>query len=413
MAREIEKLSALTIKHAKARGLLSDGGGLYLQISATGAKSWIYRYMRRGTPRTMGLGSLNTIGLADARTKAEECRRLLSEGIDPIQARLEQRAKVKQEATQAVTFKKCSEDYIAGKKIEWKNAKHTWQWSNSLEKYVYATIGDTAVQDIDTKLVLKVMEPIWQEITETATRIRERIETVLEWAKTRGYRTGDNPARWKGHLENFLANPAKIHKVEHYPALPYAEIGSFIAKLDENHPGNAAQALKFLILTVARTNEVVGAQWPEIDQGKGIWTIPANRMKMGKEHRVPLSQAALAILELMHRQHNFSSFVFPGQKKDGSMSNMALLMLLRRMGWQDITVHGFRSTFRDWAAEQTSYPYEVAEAALAHAARNKTEAAYFRSDLFEKRQKMMEDWAGYCLASRMKNLMVAGGAQRS
>jgi integrase len=371
----------------------ADGAGLYLQVTGDGgvnvSKSWIYRFKLRGRAREMGLGSLSTFGLAEARTKAAECRKLTYEGIDPIEARRAERAKVALDTAKSLTFKECTEQYIAAHRAGWRNAKHAAQWSTTVKTYAEPVIGALPVQDIDTALVMKIIEPLWSKKPETAARLRGRIEAVLDWAAARGYRQGENPARWRGHLDKLLPARAKVRKVKHHAALPYDELPEFITALRAQE-GVSARALEFLILTAARTGEVIGALPAEITDK--VWTVPAGRMKGSKEHRVPLPAPAVAIVEKMHKEHG-GTFLFPGGKSDKPLSNMAMLKLLERMGRADLTAHGFRSTFRDWAAERTSYPSEVVEMALAHAIDSKVEAAYRRGDLFEKRRQLMEEWA--------------------
>ena len=374
--------------------MYADGGGLYLQVSPTGTKSWIFRFTLDGREREMGLGPLPDVSLAEAREKAAECRRLKRDGLDPIEARKAERRQTQLQAAQAITFKDASDAYINAHKAGWRNAKHADQWRNTLKTYVYPVFGSLPVQGVDVGLVMKAIEPIWATKTETASRVRGRIEAILDWAAARGYRQGDNPARWRGHLENLLPNRSKVREIEHHAALPYADIGAFVAALQEQ-AGTAARALEFLILTAARTGEVIGARWEEIDVHGKLWMIPANRMKGRKAHRVPLSSPALTIIESTEKLRS-GDFVFPGGKRGEPLSNMAMLALLKRMGYDDLTAHGFRSTFRDWVAEQTSYPSELAEMALAHVISNKVEAAYRRGDLFEKRRNLMSDWARYC-----------------
>ena len=394
MAIELNKLNALAVKNAKERGYLADGGGLYLQISAGGSKSWVFRYRDGGRLREMGLGPTHTLSLADARDAALFCRKQRINGLDPIAACLTARAAARLEAARAVTFEQCAESYIESHKASWQNAKHAAQWGSTLKTYAYPVLGKVAVAGIDTGLVLKAVEPIWSTKSETASRLRQRIEAVLDWAKVRGYREGENPARWKGHLDHSLPSRAKVAKVEHHAALPYAEIGPFMTSL-QAQPGTAARALEFAILTAARTGEVLGAKWMEVDLDARMWTVPAERMKAKKEHRIPLSDRAIAIL-LSLKERSAADFVFPGGKVNKSLSGMALLMALRRMKRDDLTAHGFRSTFRDWAAEQTSFPREVCEHALAHSLPDKVEAAYRRGDLFDKRKGLMDAWGAYC-----------------
>jgi integrase len=394
MARTTGRLTALKVEKAKQPGMYADGGGLYLQVTAGGA-SWIYRYMLAGRAREMGLGPLALFGLAEARAKALDARRLRHEGIDPIEARRAMRAQARLDAAKAVTFMECAHGYITAHRAGWRNGKHAAQWEATLATYAGPVIGALPVPVIDTALVLKVLEPIWTTKPETAGRVRGRIESILDWAKVRGYRAGENPARWRGHLDKLLPARSKVRKIEHHAALPYAELPGFLVSLREQE-GAVARALEFSILMAARTAEVIGARWDEIDLLEKIWTVPAARMKAGREHRVPLSARALAILEEMQRHpHAEEGFVFPGGKLGRPLSNMAFLMLLRRLGRDDLTAHGFRSTFRDWAADRTNFPAEVAEMALAHAVSGKVEAAYRRGDLFEKRRRLMDAWAEF------------------
>jgi integrase len=394
MARTIGKLAALTVNQAQRRGYYSDGGGLYLQVGAAGAKSWVFRFKQAGKLREMGLGPLHTVGLAEARRRAHECRIARLDGRDPIEARRAERMKGKLDAARAITFRGCAERYIAAHRAGWRSPKSLKAWEGTLAADAYPVFGALPVQAIDTALVMKAIEPIWTAKPETASRVRGRIESILDWATARGYREGENPARWRGHLENLLPNKTKVRRVEHLAALPYPEIGLFMAEL-RRQESTAARALEFTILTMARTGEVIGARWDEINLSAKLWTIPAERMKAGKEHRVPLSDAALAIVEEMAASQS-GAFVFPGGKAGRPLSNMAFLMLLRRLGRDDLTVHGFRSSFRDWAAERTGFPAEVAEMALAHAVGDKVEAAYRRGDLFQKRRQLAEAWAKFC-----------------
>ena len=396
MGRTVEKLKALTVERiSKKPGLYGDGAGLCLRVTSKTARSWVLRYMLNGTAREMGLGSYPDISLAEARVAASEARKLKAQGKDPIAAREAVRAQERVEAARAVTFRYCASAYIAARKDGWKNAKHAAQWGATLETYAMPVIGELPVQSVDVGMVHRVLEPIWSSKTETASRVRGRIEAILDWATVREFRTGDNPARWKGHLENLFPARSKVQKVEHHPALPYAEMGAFMAALKAQE-GIGALAMQFTILTGARTGEVVSAKWSEIDFEAGVWTVPANRMKGGREHRVPLSKPALAILRKRHELRGKEAFVFSGARRGKAISNMAMLQTLRRMERADLTVHGFRSTFRNWAAEQTTFPREVAEAALAHVVGDKVEAAYRRGDLFEKRRKLMTAWATFC-----------------
>ena len=400
MARRLNRLTAVEVKGIDQKGMYHDGGGLYLQVSAAGTKSWIYRFTLDGRAREMGLGPLNTFSLAEARKRAAECRRMRHDGIDPIEARGAQRDQKRLEGARSMTFDVCAEAYIEAHKASWKNGKHAEQWRGSLRNYASPVFGSSPVQAIDLALVMKALEPIWQTKSETASRLRGRIELVLDWATVRGYRKGENPARWRSHLDKLLPTRAKIQKVKHYPALPYAEIGPFMEAL-RGQEGIAARALEFLILTAARTGEIIGARWDEVDLDERVWVIPEARMKAGREHRVPLSGAALAIVKQMNEIRE-SDFIFPGGKKGRPLSNMAMLAVLKRMCRDDLTAHGFRSTFRDWAAERTTFPREVVEMALAHTIENKVEAAYRRGDLFQKRRQLMEKWARFCLTTSVQ-----------
>jgi integrase len=396
MGWQFEKLSALAVSRAKTRGYLGDGGGLYLQVSASGAKSWVFRFKDHGRLREMGLGPLHTVGLADARKRAAVCRQMRLDGTDPIAVKKAGKLKAKLEAARAMTFQQCAEAYIDAHKAGWQNAKHAAQWSSTLKTYAYPVFGALPVQAVDVALIAKVLEPIWKTKTETASRLRGRIERVLDWATVRGYRQGDNPARWRGHIDQLLPARSKVQKVQHHAALPYAEIGQFMADLREQDT-TSALALEFLILTATRTAEVIGATWSEVDLDAAVWTIPAERMKAKKEHRIPLPKPVMTILKRLHK-HRTGEFVFMGARPGKPLSNMAPLMLLERLGRSDLTVHGFRSTFRDWCAERTNFPREVAEHALAHSLPDKVEAAYRRGDLFEKRRRLMDAWARYCSA---------------
>jgi integrase len=410
MARALHQLKVKQIESEKRPGRYADGGGLYLQVQrAVGArrvtKSWLFRYTLHGRAREMGLGPLHTVPLASstalvdgkrievrgARDLAADARRLLLAGIDPIEARKQSLASAQLLEEKSKPFRECAEAFIRAHRAGWRNAKHAWQWETTLETYCYPTLGNLPVSAIDTGLVLKVLEPIWHSKPETASRLRGRIEKILDWAKVRGYRTGSNPAHWRGHLDQTLPRRSKIQRTEHHAALPFDEAPAFM-KLLRGIEGTAARALEFIICTAARTGEVIGAKPSEYDLDQAVWTIPASRMKAGREHRVPLSAPALEIAKDMLKAGD--DFAFPG-RSSGGLSNMACLKLLERMGRDDITVHGFRSTFRDWASERTNFPREVIEMALAHAIGDKVEAAYRRGDLFEKRRKLMDAWATF------------------
>jgi integrase len=392
-SRVIGKLSTIEVARAQRRGLYGDGGGLFLQVSVTGTKAWIFRWKEDGRHHNMGLGPLHTVSLADARDKALECRKARLDGRDPIAERQAQRMALRIERAKAVTFAECATRYIAAHKAGWRNAKHAAQWTATLVTYAFPVFGDLPVQAVDLGLVLKAVEPIWTTKPETASRLRGRIESVLGWATTRGYRAGDNPARWKDHLANLLPARGKVARVEHHAALPYGEIAAFVAEL-RRQEGIAAKALEFTILTAARTGEVIGARWDEIDLAKRLWVVPGSRMKAGREHRVPLGSRALAILEELPKVNDF---VFPGARS-GGLGQMSLLQVLHRMGRADLTVHGFRSCFSDWCAERTAFPSELREMALAHAIGNKVEASYRRGDLFDKRRQLAEAWGRFCAA---------------
>ncbi|WP_417794487.1 tyrosine-type recombinase/integrase [Terasakiella pusilla] len=401
MAHKQKKLSAVAVRNMTKAGLFADGGGLYLQVTKSGAKTWIFRFMMAGRRRDMGLGPVHTVNLAEARDEALNCRQLIRQGIDPIEKRKTEQLSAKAEAVKTVTFRECAENYIKAHEPSWKNAKHIAQWTSTLTTYVYPTFGALPVTEVDTGLIMKVIEPIWATKTETASRVRGRIEAILDWATVRKFRSGENPARWKGHLDHLLPSKSKLQKEKHHSALPYDQISDFISSLHKQN-GISASALEFTILTAARTGEVIEAAWSEIDLENKVWTIPAERMKAGREHRVPLSETALNILQEM-AEIRTSNFVFPGNSKNRPLSNMAMLTVLRRMKRTDITVHGFRSTFRDWAAEQTNFPREVAEMALAHTIESKVEAAYRRGDLFEKRRSLMQEWEEQCSPNGLQN----------
>ena len=404
MGHAIERLKALAVeKLARKPGMYCDGGGLWLRVSSPTARSWVFRYMLDRAPHEMGIGKYPEITLADARGRAAEARRLKAHGKDPLAERVAVRAALRADAAKAVTFKDAAERYIDAHKAGWKNTKHAAQWKATLETYAYPAFGDLPIQSIDTGLVLKAIEPIWNGKTETASRLRGRIEVVLDWAKVRSYRDGENPARWRGHLDKLLPARSKVRKVKHHAALAFDDLSGFMKSL-RGQIGVAARALEFAILTAARTGEVLGAKWSEIDLGEKVWTVPAERMKAGREHRVPLSARAIEILKMMkpdsasikRDKYAADGYVFAGGAPSRPLSNMAFLMLLRRMGHDGLTAHGFRSTFRDWCAERTSFPSEVAEMALAHTVGDKVEAAYRRGDLFDKRRAMMDQWASVC-----------------
>jgi integrase len=393
-ARVIGKLTTIRVQQAKRRGLYGDGGGLFLQVSQGGAKSWVFRFKEAGKLRVMGLGPVHTVSLAEARDRARECRGLRLAGKDPIEERKLVREAARLDAARAITFKECAGGYIAAHSAGWRDAKHAAQWPASLGTYVYPHFGALSVQSVDVGLVMKALEPIWTAKPETASRVRGRVESIIDWATARGYRRGENPARWRGHLENLLPRRSKVRRIEHHAALPYDDIGAFMVELRQQN-GVAARALEFAVLTAARTGEVTGARWTEINLAERLWTVSGERMKAGKEHRVPLSDAAMAIVEQMKAIRS-GDCVFPGGRRGQPLSGMAMLALIRRMGRGDVTVHGFRSSFRDWCAERTNFASEIAEMALAHVVGNKVEAAYRRGDLFEKRRQLADAWARFC-----------------
>lgn len=394
MARPIHKLSARGVATSTKTGLYSDGGGLYLQVSRSGSKSWIYRFMMNRKVRDMGLGSVLDFTLAEAREKARDCRRLVHEGIDPIEERNERRHNNVARQNSSRTFKDCAEEYLRVHSPAWKNKKHIQQWENTLTTYAYPRLGKLPVQKITTEHVTAALLPIWTVKTETATRLRGRIERILDWATVQSLLEGANPARWKGHLDNVLPAPNKLKKVKHFSALPYADLPDFLRKLQTQQSVSAA-ALTFLILTASRSGEVRLAIWSEIDLAKRVWTIPADRMKAGREHTIPLCNEAIQIIERMQPLHQ-SPYVFSGISPGRPMSDMTLTKCLRRMEYPDITVHGFRSSFRDWAGETTNFGRDVIEAALAHQLKDKTEAAYYRSNLLDKRRLLMRAWEQFC-----------------
>lgn len=389
-------LSPLAVKNAKP-GRHADGGGLHLLVKQSGARSWVYRFMLMGKARDIGLGAASgpeAISLAKARDKADALRLKVKAGIDPLEERDREAAEALAAAQAAqiagITFKAVADDYIAENEDGWHNAKHRQQWKNTLATYVYPVIGEVPVAEVKTAQVLQILKPIWKEKPETASRVRGRIETILDAAKAREYREGENPARWRGHIAQILPARSRLTR-GHHKAMPYDAVPAFVGELRSRN-AMAALALEFAILTAARTSEVLGATWDEVDFDKAVWTIAARRMKAGREHRVPLSPRAIEILE--QTKPLGKDRLFPAER-GGALSSMAMTMLLRRMKL-DCTVHGFRSAFRDWAAESTGYAHEVCEMALAHAIANKAEAAYRRGDLFEKRRRLLADWASYC-----------------
>lgn len=391
------KLTPLGVKNLKAEAKNKwyiDGGGLYLYVKSTGSKSWAFRYMLHGKDNWLGLGPYPEVTLAEARELAATNRKSIRAGIDVAGQKQTASATVRAERAKAVTFDWCAKKYIEAHSPKWANAKSVQQWTNTLATYASPTIGSLDVAKVETSHIMKILEPIWHTKAETASRLRGRIESVLDWATVSKHRTGDNPARLKGHIEMLLPARNKAATVEHHAALPFNEIDALMVDL-RGREGNAARACEFAILTAARSGEVRGATWAEIDEETGLWIVPAERMKAKREHRVPLSAEALAVIAKMKAIAS-SDFIFPGMKKDKPLSDMSLTAVLKRMERGDLTMHGFRSTFRDWAAEISNHPSEMAELALAHTVSNKVEAAYRRGDMMEKRRAMMQDWANYC-----------------
>ncbi len=399
MARKVNILSAQGVKNITKPGMHADGNNLYLRVLKSGGKSWIFRYRTTkitGTParREMHLGSAELFSLKEMRIEALRLLQMLHDGLDPIDERRRKKAIRNENQAKQFTFQECAEKYVKIHEEGWKNPKHRQQWKNTLDTYAYPKIGKLLVGDVETLHIKQVLNPIWKEKTETAKRLRGRIEKILDWARHEGYRKGENPARWKGHLEHSFISPSRLINVKHHSALPFNKMNDFLVKLRKQE-GIAAKGLEFIILTATRTGETRLAVWDEIDFENKLWTIPAERMKMKKAHEVPLQDAAIDILREM-KMVQVSNFIFPGAKKDRPMSDMTFTKLLRRMEYDEITVHGFRSSFRDWAAERTSYAREVVEMALAHEIENKVEAAYRRGSLLEKRRKLMNEWLKFC-----------------
>jgi integrase len=391
MARPLHRLSAFKVEKAKQPGLYCDGGGLYLRVAEGGSKQWIYRYVTAGRARDMGIGPVHVFTLAEAREKAREASKLRLEGVDPIASKRARMAALKAAEAKAMTFADCVKGFIKDNEASWTSRKHRQEWERSLIKYAFPLLGPLPVAAIDTPLVLRVLKPIWSTIPESESRVRGRIENVLGWARIHHYRSGDNPAQWNGHLEHAL--PAVV-KGAHHAALPYAEVPAFMAKLRQQ-TSVPAKCLEFLILTGTRLDEAREATWDEIDLDQRLWIIPASRMKGRREHRVPLTTAALAVLQDMLATRQ-SDYVFPGVYSGKAIGKNTPRGLVRQLTGRPVTVHGFRSSFRDWAAERTSFPREVAEMALAHAIPSAVEAAYRRSDLFDKRRRLMDAWSEFC-----------------
>ncbi len=389
----MQPLTVLEVKALKDPGTWWVSRNLYLQIADGGSRSWLFRYMFNGRSREMGLGSCELVTLAEARQKVIEARRLLLEGIDPIEDRRRKRREAALATASAITFRVCAERYIAAHEAGWRNGKHRAQWSATLETYADPVLGELPVASIETAHVMQVLEPIWATKAETASRVRGRIESIWDWAKARGYcNGGENPARWRGHLQKLLPARSKVAPVEHHEALPYDDVPAFMAEL-HRRDGTAARCLEFTILTWTRSGEARGALWDEVDFEARQWVVPGSRMKAGKDHTVPLSDAAAAVLEAMPRA---GEHIFEGARDGRPISDMSMTMVLRRMGRARITVHGFRSAAKDWASETTSHADIVSEMALAHTIPDKVQKAYRRGVLLQKRRRLMADWAKYC-----------------
>ena len=408
MGKQTRKLSALEVGRINEPGKHPVGENLYLQVSQSGTKSWLFRYAVKRKTTWMGLGSTKFITLADARARVIDAQRDLLAGIDPLQKKEKQAESERIEGLKRITFDDCASQFLESHRHSWKNAKHVDQWRNTLSTYASPVLGRILVGDVDTTSVCKVLEPIWHSKTETASRVRGRIERVLSWAAVRGYRSHENPARWRGHLDQILPKRSLVQKPVHFAALPIDELGQFMEKVRACTSISAA-ALEFAILTATRTSETLEARWSEINFRDRYWLIPSDRMKASKEHKVPLSDRAIEILSKMQVLSQ-SEFIFPGARPGKPLSNMSLLMLIRQLGYQ-VTTHGFRSTFRDWCSECTNFSHEVIEMALAHTIGNKVEAAYRRGDLFEKRRILMEVWANFCMRAPGKGVVVSIAAR--
>lgn len=388
------RLTALQVAKASVAGMLADGAGLWLRVTKTGSRSWIFRYTFDGRERWAGFGMWPDTTLEEARDQASTWRKLVRAGIDPLTQKHDEARQRKAQQAARVSFDESARDYIATHRNAWNNPKHVMQWENTLATYASPVIGKLDIQLIELGHVRKVLEPIWTSKTETAKRLRGRIEQILDAAIAAGLRPGPNPARWKGNLQHLLPSPSKVARRGHFAALPWPELPAFMVEL-RNQPGMAAKALEMAILCGSRSGEVRGALWGEFNLAEALWTLPADRMKGGREHRVPLSPAALRLLDAMQPEpRGPADLVFPAPRGK-PLSDMTLTALLRRMD-KPVTAHGFRSTFRTWAAEATDTPHEVAEQALAHVQADKVVAAYMRTDLFERRRRLMAQWADYC-----------------
>jgi integrase len=401
MPQRAKGLTAVLVEKGTKPGRYGDGAGLYLLVRSRHAKFWLFRYTRSGKLREMGLGPAKgrtAVSLSAARAKASQLHAVVREGRDPLAEREAEKARAQADVAKAkvaaMTFGEVADMYIAAHEASWRSPIHRRQWRNTLDQYVRPVLGEMPVTYVDTSDVMHILEPLWREKTETGSRVRGRIEAVLDYAKARRWREGENPARWRGHLDQLLPKRSKVQRVAHHQALPWREIGAFVERVRQNS-SMSARCLEFLILTACRSGEVRGARWDEIDVEHAMWTIPEQRIKAGREHRVPLSEPAMAVLREMAQFGN-EGFVFPGLKAASALSDVALAKAVDDAGGNGATVHGMRSTFRDWCAETTNYPRELAEAALAHTLRDKTEAAYQRGDLLEKRRRLMAEWAAFC-----------------
>jgi integrase len=381
----VNRLTVIRVQRLKVPGMYPDGAGLYLQVTGDGSgKSWLFRFSLRGRCREMGLGSFAKVSLAEARAKASDYHKLIDSGVDPIEWRKQQRAKAALAQTGSITFGEAARQHIASHRQGLRNLKYATQYGTTIATYVEPVLGKLLVRDVDTALVMRVLEPIWTARPSTANKLRGRIERILDWAKVQGYRHGENPARWRGHLDKLLLPKSRLHITKHHAALPYAELPEFMQKLREQ-TGTAARALEFLILTACRSGELLKAGRGEVNYSEGLWIMPAEHTKTGQEHRVPLCARALELIDM-----NADGLLFPIGK--GAMQD-----LLIRIGYAGrSTPHGFRSTFRDWAGDRTTFAREIAEAALAHSVGNEVERAYRRGDAFDKRRRLMEAWADYC-----------------
>ena len=398
-------LTVKRIKRINKPGRHLDANGLCLQVTKDGVKSWVLRYERHGHERVMGLGALHTVSLDEARERARLARLQLLDGIDPINSRKAEHTASRLAGAKALSFATAAQTFHDQNSVSWRNAKHRLQFINTLKVFAFPIIGKLPVNEIDNTHVLKVLEQrvkaqrgfpagvFWNVRRETASRVRQRIEAVLNWCVVRGHRTGDNPARWQGFLQHALPKNGQA-QVEHHPALPFGDLPAFMADLRERD-GIAAQALQFCILTAARTGEIIGATWDEIDLDNATWTVPAGRMKALREHRVPLSQSAVDLLRNLYTERG-NNFLFIGSRKGAGLSNAAMSAVLGRMGRDKCTVHGFRSTFRDWAGETPAFASDALEMCLAHQVGNAVEKAYRRGDMLDKRRKLMGAWAAYC-----------------